>query len=121
SPLFAFWSSPSEAIRDTEGAIALRSSSRLAAVPEPQPGSCGRRDCVQAPLARHPLQTMRAALLERQARARHEILHGIADEHFARTRQSSHARADVNGDATELLANDLALRSEEHTSELQSR
>src|SRR5215831_464611 len=51
---------------------------------------------------------MRATFLERQARACDEIPHGIGDEHLARTRQSSHACADVNGDATELLPNDLA-------------
>src|SRR5215813_10461712 len=54
---------------------------------------------------------MHAAFLERQAGARDEISHGIGDERLARTRQSSHARADVNGDPTELLSNDLAFAS----------
>jgi hypothetical protein len=41
---------------------------------------------------------MRAALLEFQARAGDEVLHGVGDQDLARTRHSSYSRTDVNCD-----------------------
>src|SRR5439155_2156538 len=87
---------------------------------------------VQRPLSPDALEAMDAALHEAQARSRDQILHRAGDQHLVRVRLRSHARADVHGDAAHVGARvaaqanaDEALvsgtRSEEHTSELQSR
>jgi hypothetical protein len=50
-----------------------------------------------------------ATVLELETGAGDEILHGSGDEHFARSRRSRDTGSDVNCDARDLLADDLAL------------
>src|SRR6266581_4701649 len=71
------------------------------------------------PLAGYALQRMDAALLEGQARAGHEVLHGVRDEHFAGLRQRRDARADVDSDAAKLRPHHLALAGMEPGADLE--
>src|SRR5262245_65919000 len=51
---------------------------------------------------------MRSTLLESNAGPRNEIFDSARDEHFAGRGVRRHARPDVNSDAADLLADDLA-------------
>src|SRR5436190_22640781 len=64
---------------------------------------------VELPLARHALQRMHAAVGERDSRAGDEVRDGPRDEHLPRPGDRSHARADVDRDAPEVVAYQLAL------------
>src|SRR5204863_2970095 len=75
------------------------------------PGDRAERldDGVEAPLVRHALELVEAAVLESDPRSRHEVLHGLRHEDLTRTCRRRHARCDVHGDPAELLPHLLAL------------
>ena len=52
---------------------------------------------------------MFAAILKLNARANHEILDGVRDEHFARHRQRTESSGNVHGEAAEIVASHFAL------------
>src|SRR5919198_3481431 len=66
-------------------------------------------DGIEPPLARNALQLVDAALLERDSRARDEVLHRAGDEDLSRPRFGRHARPDVDCDPAGLVAVELAL------------
>ena len=66
---------------------------------------------VKRPFARHALQCLGAARRERDVRAHHEVAHGPRDEHLMRLGEIRDPRADVHGDAREVVAGQLALAS----------
>src|ERR1051325_8392274 len=74
---------------------------------------------VQPPLAGHALQRGRPAILELEPRAGNEIAHGARDEHLSRARLTGDARADVDGDAGQLVADDLAFAGVDARPDLQ--
>src|SRR5438067_8398793 len=61
-------------------------------------------DRIEPPRARHALQLVLAAVLEREARAGDEISYRARHEHLARARERGHARADVDSDAANAVA-----------------
>ena len=75
----------------------------------------------QAPLVWNSFQSMRSAILERQARARDKIADSLRDEHLARRRQVGDSRADMNSDAGKIATDELAFASVNATSDLQSK
>ena len=66
-------------------------------------------DRVELPLAGHALELVDAAVVEVDAGAGDEILDGARDEHLARPGLRGDARADVDGDAGDLVVAELAL------------
>src|SRR6185369_4761239 len=75
-----------------------------------RPGSpLSRLHREEAPLPGHALKGARAAVDEPQARTGDEVLHGAGDEHFRRRGLGCHACAGVHGDATHVVAHELAL------------
>src|SRR5262245_14271633 len=83
------------------------------------PASGSPSDGVDAPRARHPLQFMLAALLEHDARAGDEILHGLGDEHLAGACEARHAGTRRHRDPTQLSLDPLALAGVEPGTDLQ--
>src|SRR5438477_537177 len=69
----------------------------------------GVGDGIEPPRAGHALQLVLAALVERQPGAGHEVLDRRRDEHLSGARERGHARADVDGEAAELVAQPLTL------------
>src|SRR5262249_33586929 len=61
------------------------------------------------PFALDALERSVAAILEAEARPDHEVLDGARREDFAGTRRGRDARADVDGDAADVLAHAHAL------------
>src|SRR5215510_9652689 len=66
---------------------------------------CGK----EAPRVRNALEFVLAALAERDAGARDEILDRAGDQDFVGTRQGTDASGDVNGETGEIVAADFAL------------
>ena len=64
---------------------------------------------MEAPASRNALQLVLAAPLELDARAGDEVFDGARDEHLARACLRRHARPSVDGDAGDLVADELAL------------
>src|SRR5947207_3053428 len=69
-------------------------------------GSAGGR--IEPPLPRYPLELASSAVFETEARAGDKILDGPRDEDLARRRRRRDSRADVHGDAGDLLPRNLA-------------
>ncbi len=63
----------------------------------------------QPPWAGHALEVVLAAVLEVEAGAGHQVLHGLGDEHLAGPRVRAHAGADVHGDPGDVVAGQLDL------------
>ena len=79
-------------------------------------GRANKRDSIhncseQVPLARHTFQHMRAARLESEPRASHEIPHRLRDQNFARSGKMGHTRTDMHRDSCKIGSNDLAFPS----------
>ena len=64
---------------------------------------------IQPPLAGYTLQHMRAAILEVEARAGHQILDGAGDQCFIGAGQRRDTRGDVDRDAGDIIAMKLDL------------
>src|SRR6266540_4902434 len=92
-------------------------------------------DCVEPPTAGDTLELVLAAIVEGEAGARHEIFDGLRDKYLGGSGVSCDARADCHAKASDFAVDQLTLagvcprsyldtqiayRSEEHTSELQS-
>jgi len=60
------------------------------------------------PFTRHAFERVGTAILETKTRPGHQVLDRAGDEHLTALGECGHARADVNGDAAELIADDLA-------------
>src|SRR5262245_23395104 len=71
--------------------------------------SRGARDDEERPFTGQSFEHVRAALFESDPRACHKVFDGIRDEHFSGPRRRRDARADVDGDATDLVAEHFAL------------
>ena len=71
---------------------------------------CGRlgRDGVQLPLAGNSLEVVGTAVIEGDTRTDHGVLDGLRDEHLVGPSERADSSPDVNGDAAEMLADDLA-------------
>src|SRR5581483_1413230 len=67
----------------------------------------GRRE--QSPLALHTLESAAAPVAEGQPRADDEIPDGARRQHLARRGFACDARADVHGDAADVVSHALAL------------
>ena len=67
------------------------------------------RDGVHVPLARNALERVRAPILEDQLRSDHQIPDGLGDGDLGRSGEGGHARADVHGQAADLVADPLHL------------
>src|SRR5918911_957838 len=67
----------------------------------------GIGDSIDPPLA-HALKRMLATVLEVDSRSGDEVAHGRGDEDLARPRKRRDARAGVDGDAGDLVAEQLA-------------
>src|SRR2546427_6086512 len=65
-------------------------------------------DCEEMPFTRHAFERVGTAILETKTRPGHQVLDRAGDEHLTALGECGHARADVNGDAAELIADDLA-------------
>ena len=63
---------------------------------------------------------MRAAVLEDDPRAGHQIFDGARGENLTGTRETSDARADVDGNPSDVVAHSLALSGVDAGSDLQS-
>src|SRR6185436_8716615 len=63
----------------------------------------------QAPGPGHALERVLAAVGEADPGADDEVLDGVGDEHLARRRERADARADVDREAADVLADRLAL------------
>src|SRR5215470_14486274 len=72
-------------------------------------GSPGGRDGEETPVAGDALECLWSPIHEADAGTGDEILHGVGDEDLARTRERGDPGADVNSDAADFLADDLAL------------
>src|SRR4051812_42552975 len=66
-------------------------------------------DGEQAPGAPNALQLVLAPGVEADPRADDQVLDGARDEHLARPGGAHHARADVHGEAADVVADHLAL------------
>src|SRR5688572_15660093 len=66
-------------------------------------------DSGDVPVARNALERMDAAIPELEARPRHQVFDRVGHQDLAALRQSGHARANVDGDPTQLGANHFAL------------
>src|SRR5574342_733614 len=71
--------------------------------------SADRRDSEEAPFAGDALECLNSPLFETDAGARDEVLDGAGDEDFACSGERGDPGADVDGDASDLVADDLAL------------
>src|SRR3990170_2515242 len=88
-------------------------SSRTASLARPSPDHP-----VQAPAVGDALQLVPAGILEHEARAGHEILHRLGHEHLARSGERPDAGADVDGDATDVVAPPLDFARVQPSSDL---
>src|SRR5262245_13830477 len=79
-----------------------------------------RDGAVQAPLARHTLEHVRAACFENKARARYKITHRLRDQNFARPGKPADARADMHSDSSEIVTDDLAFSGMQTATDLES-
>jgi multidrug efflux pump subunit AcrB len=66
-------------------------------------------DLEQHPLALDPLEGMAAVVVEAQARTGDQVAHGSGDEHLAGAGEAHHARADVDCNTTDFVADLFAL------------
>src|ERR1700720_1059601 len=66
-------------------------------------------DCKYAPFTGNTLERLAAAVAEAQARARHQVLDGARHQHLARTGERRDARADVNRNTADIVADHFAL------------
>jgi hypothetical protein len=66
-------------------------------------------DGEECPLSGRALEGMRAARVELEPGPGDEVLDGARDEDVARVRRAHHPRADVDGDAANVVADELAL------------
>src|SRR5262249_54092624 len=64
---------------------------------------------IELPFLWHPLESVRTAILERDARTSDEVNDGSRDEHFAGTCLFHHARRQVHREATDVAAKQLEL------------
>src|SRR5262245_20842291 len=60
------------------------------------------------PRVGHAFERVRAAFLERQSGAGHEVADRLRDQHLARARKTGDARADVHGDSGNVVPYELA-------------
>src|SRR5215471_5069134 len=60
------------------------------------------------PRVGHAFKRVHALFLERQSGAGHEVAHRLRNQHFARRRKTSDARADVHRDPGNVVAYELA-------------
>src|SRR5471032_2024103 len=74
----------------------------------------------EGPFAGHALQRPVAAWIELEARSSHEILGGARGPHFTRTSLGLHARGEVHGDATDVVAHQLHFAGMESRANLES-
>src|SRR6186713_3345859 len=68
----------------------------------------GTGDCIQPPFARHALQLRDPTLVELDARAGHEVLDRLRDEHLSRLRLRRDPRSDRDRDPRDLSVQQLA-------------
>src|SRR2546425_8607755 len=73
------------------------------------------------PFTRHAFERVGTAILETKTRPGHQVLDRAGDEHLTALGECGHARADVNGDAAELIADDLAFAGVQTGANLESR
>src|SRR2546421_12406747 len=66
-------------------------------------------DRVEMPVVRDSLEHVHAPVFERQAGASHEVLHGARDQYLTWSREGGHPSADVDSDATDVVAGELDL------------
>ncbi len=71
--------------------------------------ACFLRDGKEVPVARHSLQWLHTAIIERESGAGDEILDRARNQHLARVSPSRHAGADVHGDAAVFVSHHFAL------------
>jgi len=79
----------------------------------------GRRE--QLPLPGYALEHVGAPLLEGDARAVDEVLHGARHEDLACLRQCGNPGANVHGNATDVLTTDLTLSGVQTTSHIDTQ
>src|SRR5947209_3563873 len=72
----------------------------------PNPSAAHR---IEAPLARHPLECVSAAVLEDEAGTDHQVADRAGDEHLAAARRCAHARAQVHRQTGDVPVHHLAL------------
>ena len=80
-------------------------------------GVAGRGECFpqlllgsdgeDAPFARHALERMRTALLEREPRPDHEVAQRAGHQHLVRPGQGAHTRPDVHTGECEVRGDDI--------------
>jgi hypothetical protein len=63
------------------------------------------------PCTRHTLERLWTKIGEAETRPRHKIFYGAGHEYFAGFRESRDTRADMDGDAAEVVPDFLALAS----------
>src|SRR5450755_1596638 len=101
------------------GCAAGKRSSQAVAEFGPNRGELGCRlvevvagifvDGEECPRSGRALEGMRAPSVELEPGPGHEVLDGARDEDLARVRRAHHPRADVDGDAADVVADELAL------------
>ena len=79
----------------------------------------GWRDGVETPLAWHALQLGHAAVVECDSGSGDEVLYGLRDKHLSRRRPRGDAGADRDGDAGDLVVEQLALARVEAGAQLE--
>src|SRR5215472_14831724 len=65
-------------------------------------------DGEQMPLSWDVLEAVDAPILESDSRAGHQVLDGVGDQDLARDRSGGHPRANINCQAAQLIADDVA-------------
>jgi hypothetical protein len=75
---------------------------------------------IESPAIGHALQLVLADVLERQPAPGDEVFDGLGHQDFGGAGQAAHAGSDVDGDASDLAVNDIALAGVEPGADLDS-